>query len=219
MTTAALSPLTKARRRQQGLDSPTAVLPPGSNAPLMATTPHEPGAKTSPAATMACTQGTSSSLLVTLAHCYTPHCTSGSSPYAYKRKVQGPLTEGWPRGEGRDDARVRPLAPSRVDACNPLLQAHPTWARDKHEGRGFPLLRLSPSGFPPFALRLAPTHLGWGTWRQFTRRSRDPPGSKRRQLARQVGACCVLTNSFPSSSRWAVSSNLPARDGAPFRES
>jgi hypothetical protein len=24
--------------------------------------------------------------------------------------------------------------------------------------------------------RLAPTHLGWGTQRQFTRRSRDPPG-------------------------------------------
>jgi hypothetical protein len=23
-----------------------------------------------------------------------------------------------------------------VDACNPLLQAHPTWARDEHEGRG-----------------------------------------------------------------------------------
>jgi hypothetical protein len=45
---------------------------------------------------------------------------------------------------------------------------------------GFPLLRLSPSGFPPFALRLAPTHLGWGTRRQFTSRSRDPPGSKRR---------------------------------------
>jgi hypothetical protein len=36
-----------------------------------------------------------------------------------------------------------------VDACNPLLQAHPTWARDKYEGRGFPLLRLSPSGFFP----------------------------------------------------------------------
>ena len=74
---------------------------------------------------------------------------------------------------------------------------------------------LPPAPFPPFALRLAPTHLGWGTRRQFTRRSRDPPGSKRRQLACQVGACCVLTNSFPSSSRWAVS----ARDGAPFRES
>jgi hypothetical protein len=44
---------------------------------------------------------------------------------------------------------LRPLAPSLADACNPLLQAHPTWARDKQEGRGFPLLRLSPSGFFP----------------------------------------------------------------------
>jgi hypothetical protein len=78
---------------------------------------------------------------------------------------------------GRTGRRARkPLAPSHADACNPLLQAHPTWARDKHEGRGFPLLRLSPSGFPPFTLRLAPTHLGWGTRRQFTRQSRDPPG-------------------------------------------
>jgi hypothetical protein len=42
---------------------------------------------------------------------------------------------------------VRPLAPSRVDACNPLLQAHPTWARDKHEGRGIPPLT-------PVSLRL-----------------------------------------------------------------
>jgi hypothetical protein len=31
-----------------------------------------------------------------------PHCTPGSSPCAYKRKDQGPLTEGWSRGEGRD---------------------------------------------------------------------------------------------------------------------
>jgi hypothetical protein len=51
---------------------------------------------------------------------------------------------------GRTGRRAhRPLAPSLVDACNPLLQAHPTWARDKHEGCGFPLLRLSPSGFFP----------------------------------------------------------------------
>jgi hypothetical protein len=54
---------------------------------------------------------------------------------------------------------------------------------------------------------LAPTHLGWGTQRQFTRQSRDPSGSKRRQLARQVGAYCVLTNNFPLSSRWVVSSD------------
>jgi hypothetical protein len=42
----------------------------------------------------------------------------------------------------------------------------------------------------------------------FTRRSRDPLGPKRRQLARQVGACCVLTNAFLLSSRWGVFSNL-----------
>jgi hypothetical protein len=56
----------------------------------------------------------------------------------------------------------RPLAPSRADACNPLLQAHPTWARDKHEGCGFPLLRLSPSGFSPLRApsRADPSGLG-----------------------------------------------------------
>jgi hypothetical protein len=43
---------------------------------------------------------------------------------------------------------------------------------------------------------------------KFTRRSRDPLGPKHRQLARQVGACCVLTNNFPLSYRWVVSSNL-----------
>jgi hypothetical protein len=32
------------------------------------------------------------------------------------------------------------------------------------------------ASFPPFAFRLASTHLGWGTRRQFTCRSRDPPG-------------------------------------------
>jgi hypothetical protein len=69
---------------------------------------------------------------------------------------------------------------------------------------GFPFA----CSLPPFVLRLAPIHLGWDTRRQFTRRSRDPPASKRRHLARQVGACCVLTNSFSSSSRWVVSSNL-----------
>jgi hypothetical protein len=43
---------------------------------------------------------------------------------------------------------------------------------------------------------------------KFTGRSRDPPGPKRQQLARQVGACCVLTNNFPLSSKWVVFSNL-----------
>jgi hypothetical protein len=49
-----------------------------------------------------------------------------------------------------------------VDACNPILQAHPTWARDKHGGREFPLLRLSPSGFFPLRApsRADPSGLG-----------------------------------------------------------
>jgi hypothetical protein len=88
------------------------------------------------------------------------------------------------------------LSPSQT-LVTPTASA-PTLAQDNTE----------PRFSPPFVSRLAPTHLGWGTQRQFTRRSRDPPGSKRRQLARQVGVCCVLTNNFPLSSRWVVSSNL-----------
>jgi hypothetical protein len=33
-------------------------------------------------------------------------------------------------------------------------------------------------------------------------------GPKHQQLARQVGACCVLTNTFPSSSRWVAFNSL-----------
>jgi hypothetical protein len=39
-------------------------------------------------------------------------------------------------------------------------------------------------------------------------RLRVSRGPKHRQLARQAGACCVLTNTFPLSSRWVVFSNL-----------
>jgi hypothetical protein len=68
---------------------------------------------------------------------------------------------------------VRPLAPSRVDACNPLLQAHPTWARDKHEGRGFHLSRLSPSGFFPPSRSVSRRPIWAGA-----RRLEDLPGSQ-----------------------------------------
>jgi hypothetical protein len=69
-------------------------------------------------------------------------------------------------------------------------------------GRGFPLL-FSPLCVPS---RADPSGLGHAT--TIYSSVQGPPGSKRRQLARQVGAYCVLTNSFPSSSRWVVSSNL-----------
>jgi hypothetical protein len=106
---------------------------------------------------------------------------------------------------------VRPLAPSPAwTLVTPYCKRTRPGRGTNTKAAGFPpLSRPSPAtSLPPFALGIAPTHLGWGTWRHFTRRLRDPPVSKRRQLARQVGACCVLTNSFPSSSRWAVSSNL-----------
>jgi hypothetical protein len=65
------------------------------------------------------------------------------------------------------------LSPSRT-LVTPTASA-PTLAQDNTEPR-----------FSPFVFRLAPTHLGWGTQRQFTRRFRDPPGSKRRQVRRVV---------------------------------
>jgi hypothetical protein len=43
---------------------------------------------------------------------------------------------------------------------------------------------------------------------KFTGRLTVLAGPKRRQLARQVGARCVLTNTFPLSSRWVASSSL-----------
>jgi hypothetical protein len=46
---------------------------------------------------------------------------------------------------------------------------------------------------------------------KFTGRLTVPAGPKRRQLARQVGARCVLTNTFPLSSRWVASSSLFSR--------
>jgi hypothetical protein len=109
----------------------------------MATTSHEQGATTSPTATTACTQGSSSSLLDTLAHCYTPHCTPGPSPYAYKRKVQGSRTKRLAARENgpAHKALALSLSHSRANACNPLLQAHPAaLGAGQHEGHGFPSL-------------------------------------------------------------------------------
>jgi hypothetical protein len=66
-----------------------------------------------------------------------------------------------------------------VDACNPLLQAHPTWARDEHEGRGIPTSLTPASGrlaSPPFALALALDPSGLGHAATLTRRPEGPPG-------------------------------------------
>jgi hypothetical protein len=78
-----------------------------------------------------------------------------------------------------------PLASlTRVDACNPLLQAHPTWARDKHEGRGISTSLTPVSGRLASPLRARPCArpIWAGARATLTRRLRDPPVLKRRQL-------------------------------------
>jgi hypothetical protein len=77
-----------------------------------------------------------------------------------------------------------PLASlTRVDACNPLLQAHPTWARDEHEGRGISTSLTPVSGRLASPLRARPRArpIWAGARGTLTRRLRDPPVSKRRQ--------------------------------------
>jgi hypothetical protein len=72
-----------------------------------------------------------------------------------------------------------------VDACNPLLQAHPTWARDKNtKAAGFP-----PPSFAPAALssplrapsRADPSGLGHAATFHSSAQG-PPPVSKRRQF-------------------------------------
>jgi hypothetical protein len=119
------------------------------------------------------------------------------------RETRSRHARAQPRTGTVDQGRLTPLSLSHANTCNPLLQAHPTWARDNTEAAGSPLLFLPlcvPSRADPSGLGHAATI--------YSSVQGPPPGSKRRQLACQVGACCVLTNSFPSSSRWGVSSNL-----------
>ena len=53
---------------------------------------------------------------------------------------------------------MRPLAPSPAwTLVTPLLQAHPTWARDEHEGRGIPTSLTPDAGcLAPSPLRAHP---------------------------------------------------------------
>jgi hypothetical protein len=79
------------------------------------------------------------------------------------------------------------LSPTRTLVTPYCKRIHPPWAQDNTKAA------VSPYCSPPFVSRLAPTHLGWDTQRQFTHRSRDPPGSKRRQaLLRSVKSMHIL---------------------------
>jgi hypothetical protein len=80
------------------------------------------------------------------------------------------------------------------------------------------LSRPSPAtSLPPFALGLAPTHLGWGTRRHFTRRLRDPPVSKCRQyiLYLYITPGCIqyreCTQAKPTRQKHLVRANHPTQ--------
>jgi hypothetical protein len=71
---------------------------------------------------------------------------------------------------------VRPLAPSSAwTLVTPYCKRTRPGRGTNTKAAGFPLSHAHlRSPFPPFALGLVPTHLGWGTRRHFTRRPRDP---------------------------------------------
>jgi hypothetical protein len=114
---------------------------------------------------------------------YTPHCTPGSSPYAYKRKNQGPLTEGWPRGdEDETGARVRPLAPSPAwTLVTPYCKRTRPGRGTNTKAAGFPpLSRPSPATFLPLRARPRADPSGLGHAATFHLSAQGPPVSKHR---------------------------------------
>jgi hypothetical protein len=196
MTMAVLIPLRKQGDVSKLPAAPTAVLLQGSSAPPTATIPRTQGSSTSPTATLACTQGLGISLPDTLAHSYTP-IVHLDPLLASKKGGSGPSCERVvARGKkGLANGLALSLSLPLASACNAYYEHIPV-AQD-NTSRIFPLV-----------FYLVPTHLGWDTQRQIYSSVQGPPGSKRRQLARQVGACSVLTSNFPLSSRWGVFNDL-----------
>jgi hypothetical protein len=94
-------------------------------------------------------------------------------------------------GRANEQAHSLPLA----NACNPYYE-HTPLVRDS-TSHVFPLCSISRQ--PIWAGARSDKFTGWLT---------NLPSPKRRQLVRQVGACYVLTNNSPLSSRYVVFSNL-----------
>jgi hypothetical protein len=101
MTRSGSQPLTAARRRQQDPCRAASCTPTGLRRFSDSHAITYTGLKLSPTATLSCTQGLGISLPDTLAHSYTPHCTSGPSPCVYKREVQGHPEGGFAWGKER----------------------------------------------------------------------------------------------------------------------
>jgi hypothetical protein len=93
-----------------------------------------------------------------------PHCTPGPSPCIYKRKGQGPHTRVVAWEDGLTNRLT--LSLSLVNACNLYCKRILLWRRITRAA-------VPP---PPFVFHLAPTHLGWGTQRQFYSSVQGLPG-------------------------------------------
>jgi hypothetical protein len=130
----------------------------------MATLSRVQGSSSPPTTTLACTQGLGIPLPDTLAHSYTPHCTSGPSPCVNKREDQGHPGGGFARGKERTNGLPLSLFPSRDVLVTPTTSS--TLVQDN--------TRL----VPPLVFHRAPTHLGRGTQRQFHSSVQGPPRSK-----------------------------------------
>jgi hypothetical protein len=166
MMTAVLSPLRKQGDVNKVPAAPTAVLLQGSSAPPTATTPRAQGSSTSPTATLACTQGSGTALPDMLAHSYTPIVHLDLLLASIKGRVRALIREGG-RAGGRADEPA--LSLSLASACNPYCKRIPPWRRTTR------------ATFPPPLCSVSRQPI-WAEVRSdnFTRRSRDPPGSKHR---------------------------------------
>jgi hypothetical protein len=161
MTTAVLSPLRKQGDVSKVPTAPTAVFLQGLSAPPMATTPRAQGSSASPTATLACTQGSGTSLPDTLAHSYAPIVHLDPLLASIKGRSRALMREGRHAG-GRADEQA--LSLSLANACNPYCKRIPL-AQDN-----------TSHSFPPFVFHLTPTHLCWGTQRQYYSSVQGPPG-------------------------------------------
>jgi hypothetical protein len=109
----------------------------------------------------------------------------GSSPYAYKREDQGPLREGWPRGdEDETGARLKPLAPSPAwTLVIPYCKRTRPGRGTNTKAAGFPpLSRLSPATFLPPSRSASRRPIWAGARGDIHSLAQGPPVSKRRQV-------------------------------------
>jgi hypothetical protein len=130
-------PLTEARRRQQGSDSPDSCASTGlkrSSDGHDTTWTGQQHLSNSHVGLYIGLWLPSARHVSTLLH---PHCTPGPSPYIYKRKVPGPRTRRWPRGRTGWRTVSLSLSPSRT-----LVTPYCTCirlGRRTTRGHGFPL--------------------------------------------------------------------------------